>query len=162
MNDFMILLISATVGSIGFAMLFRLRLKILPWATLSALLDAAVYLICCLYTPNQFLSTIAGTAAATFFSDIMARRLKVPITLLLLPGIVPLIPGGSLYYTMASIISKDKDSIFKYGLATTEAAVGIAAGILISSLLLQEYRHFKKLGSKRKADTSNQYQDKES
>jgi uncharacterized membrane protein YjjB (DUF3815 family) len=143
MKEFLNLLISATAGSIGFAMLFKLRLRMLPWATLGALLDAIVYLLCGMYTPNLFLSTIAGAAAATIYSDIMAPRLQVPVTLLLLPSIVPLIPGGSLYYTMACIISVDKDGIFKYGLGTMEAALGIAIGILISSLFYQEYRQFK-------------------
>lgn len=143
MNEFLTLLISATAGSIGFAMLFRLRLGMLPWATLGALLDAIVYLLCSIYTPNLFLTTMAGAAVATIYSDIMAPKLQVPVTLLLLPSIVPLIPGGSLYYTMACIISVDKAGIFKYGLATMEASLGIAVGILISSLIFQEYRQFK-------------------
>jgi len=143
MKEFFTLLISATAGSIGFAMLFRLRLGMLPWATLGALLDAIIYLFCSMYTPNLFLTTMAGAAVATIYSDIMAPRLQVPVTLLLLPSIVPLIPGGSLYYTMACIISVDKEGIFKYGIGTMEAALGIAVGILISSLIFQEYRQFK-------------------
>ena len=145
MKEFIILLISATAGSIGFTMLFRLRLKMLPWATLGAALDAVVYLICIRYTPILFLSVIAGAIVSTIYSDIMSRRLKVPVTLLLLPSIVPLVPGGSLYYTMSCIISIDKEGIFKYGLDTIQAAVGIAVGILIASLFTQEYRQFKNI-----------------
>ena len=43
----------------------------------------------------------------TIYSEIWARILKTPATTVLMPTVIPLIPGGSLYYAMDAALRRD-------------------------------------------------------
>ena len=64
----------------------------------------------------------------TIYSEIWARVLKTPATTILMPTVIPLIPGGSLYYAMDAALRHDApEFILK--------AVALAAGIMIVTSL---------------------------
>ena len=62
----------------------------------------------------------------TIYSEIWAKILKTPATTILMPTVIPLIPGGSLYYAPEFILKAQK----AIGLA-----VALAAGIMIVTSL---------------------------
>ena len=61
----------------------------------------------------------------------MAKVLKTPATLFVIPAIIPLVPGGSLFYTMSCAVHGDLENARLYGTRTGECALAIAAGISI-------------------------------
>ena len=64
----------------------------------------AVYL---LFFPilGELVSYFMATIAVTIYAEIMARLFKEPVTGFLLIGIIPMVPGGPLYYTMEYCIN---------------------------------------------------------
>ena len=66
----------------------------------------------------------------TIYSEIWARILKTPSTVILMPTVIPLIPGGSLYYAMDAALRHDMPQFFLKSQAAVGLAVALAAGIM--------------------------------
>ena len=124
-------LLAAFVGAMGFALLFGMRRRYLFAASLGALLGWGVYLLVEWLLGNTFLPSLAAAAFVLSYSEIMAKVLKTPATLFVIPAIIPLVPGGSLFYTMSCAVHGDLGNARLYGTRTGECALAIAAGISI-------------------------------
>ena len=63
----------------------------------------------------------------------MARLLKTPTTTFITTSLVPLIPGGSLYYTMSYAFESNLERFLEKGVYTLELASALALGIIIAT-----------------------------
>ena len=123
-------LVTAGLGSLGFALMFNVRRGLLAQAVLGGILDWGVYLLASeFFNGNVFLSSVAAAVFATIYAETMARIMKAPATIFYLPTVVPLIPGGSLFYTMSYAVLNEWDMVRSYGSSTNYCALGIAAGM---------------------------------
>jgi uncharacterized membrane protein YjjB (DUF3815 family) len=125
-----IVLISSTIATIGIIMMYGIDKSVLAWALVSALISCAGCEISMYFGLGFFLSNAIGTALAAGYSDFMAHVLKVPATVMIIPGIVPLVPGGRLYYTMLGAVQSDMTKFSEYGKSVLLIAAGIAIGII--------------------------------
>ncbi len=137
----------AGVGTLGFALFFRVRAAHLPAATLGGVLSWTVYLLVFSAGGTVFFSTLVSALAVCLWAEAMARLRKAPATVFLVPGIVPLLPGSALYYTMESVVSGDMETFVAKTTETIFVAVGIAGGILIASEIV---RVITRVSAKRK------------
>lgn len=137
-------LISAFFGSMGFSLCFRLRKKLLIKASLGGMICWAIYLVLEHYTDNIFISCLAASAFASLYAELLARLLKVPAKLFIIPAVVPLIPGGSLYYTMSNFVAGNREAATSYGNNTLLFAVAIAGGISIVWAYWKMVHNFRK------------------
>ena len=129
MKTALIQLLTAFVSSLGFSMLFGLRRRFLPYAALGGLLCWGIYLGMDAWTHREFLSCLVAASFAVVYAELLARRLKTPATLFVVPAILPLLPGGSLYYTMENVVHGRLEEARSYGTQTLVVALAIAAGI---------------------------------
>ena len=67
-------------------------------------------------------------------------------------AVIPLIPGGSLFYTAQSAINGDRAGFVSYGLSTLEMALGIAVGFAAVTAIFFIYAKIA-LGFKNKSKT---------
>ena len=137
MKAIIIQLISALIGSLGFAYLFNSGKKNLIPATFGGLLAWAVYLVFSYLNFGMFLSTVISAVICQIYSEFFARLLKSPTTVYYIPSIVPLVPGGALYYTLYYAAQNDWNNFLIYGSNTLKVAFGIAVGAsFVSALML--------------------------
>ena len=115
--------LASFVGSFGFAVLYNLRGKKLCMAGISGMVSWIAYLIVWNEMPSTFVANLAAAA----------RILKTPVTVFLITGIIPLVPGGNLYYTMNYVLAKQWHLFYLYGQKTLLIAVAVAAGIMTAS-----------------------------
>jgi uncharacterized membrane protein YjjB (DUF3815 family) len=59
--------------------------------------------------------------------------MKMPATTFIIPGIIPLVPGYGLYYSMLKIIEANYQEALNVGFESLLIALGIAAGIIIAT-----------------------------
>ncbi|MCR5468456.1 MAG: threonine/serine exporter family protein [Lachnospiraceae bacterium] len=94
-------------------------------------------------------SNMFSCLIATFFLTLISRMLaplrKCPVTVFLLPGIFPLVPGAGIYYTSYYFIMNDPKEFWARGLDTFQEAGAIALGIIFAlaipkSLLKKVFR----------------------
>ena len=133
MKTEMIQVITSFVGSLGFAILYNLRGRKLYMAGISGMVSWIAYLIVWNKIPSVFAANLAAAAVATVYAETMARILKTPVTVFLITGIIPLVPGGNLYYTMNYVLAKQWRLSSLYGQKTILIAIAVAAGIMVAS-----------------------------
>ncbi len=133
MKTEIIQVLASFVGSLGFAVLYNLRGKKLCMAGISGMVSWIAYLIVWNEMPSVFAANLAAAAVATIYAETMARILKTPVTVFLITGIIPLVPGGNLYYTMNYGLAKQWKLFSLYGQKTLLIAVAVAAGIMTAS-----------------------------
>lgn len=137
MQEIIIQLLSALIGSFGFAYLFNSGKKNLIPATFGGLLAWAVYLLFSHMKLGIFLSTVISAVICQIYSEFFARLLKSPTTVYYIPSIVPLVPGGALYYMLYYAAQNDWNNFLIYGSNTLQVAFGIAVGAsFVSALML--------------------------
>lgn len=128
-NTIAIQLITAFLGSLGFSLLFGMRRRHLVWAALGGVLTWGIYLAVAALLREGFLPNLVASAFAVAWAEIMARVRRTPATQFVIPAIIPLVPGSSLYYAMASAVRGDLEAAKLYGSQTVQVALAIAAGI---------------------------------
>ena len=129
MQGTVVQLIAALLGALGFSLVFGLHKRHLLLASLGGLLTWGVYLLIYHFLPNLFFANLMASVFAVSAAEVLARWRKCPATLFLVPSIIPLVPGSSLYYTMSCAVQRDVARMNEYGNQLLTAAFAIAAGI---------------------------------
>ncbi len=111
MKDDLILLAMALLVTLGSALLFSVRPKLVPFAVLGGVIGAGFYILCIELTSSHFFSNFVGAFAVTAYSEFCAIKLRAPAAIFLMPGNIPLVPGGGLFYTMKAIITQNGEEL---------------------------------------------------
>ena len=130
---------TAFIGSLGFSMMFQNHGMKLFLSALGGGLTWAFYLLLDQIDFSYHIAYFFSAVAAALYAELMARKCKAPATIFLIPSIVPLIPGGSLYYTMLFAVSGDVEAFTERGMQTLNIAISIAVGVVLVSVLFKLY-----------------------
>lgn len=128
--------ITAALGSLAFGIVYKVKNKRLPVVAAGGGIGWFLYSIIFCRWESILVSNMAASVFATLYSEVMARKLKAPVVVFLLPCLIPLVPGGGLYYTMSYAVLKEMQQCYMYLSNTAEAAIGIAAGVIVASVLV--------------------------
>ena len=137
-------------GALGFAILFRVRGRLLIFAFLGGLLSWGTYCIAGLFVGHEALQYLIATIVLTLYSEVFARVLRCPSTIMLVTGWIPLIPGGALYYSISALVQDNMNLFVDRILHTFLLMIAMSAGMLIGMTLihlitpLRPHRHEKK------------------
>lgn len=125
--------IYALFATLGFGVLFNIKGKNLFFASLGGALTWYLYLLSLAYTNSNLVALFAASVGAGFYSEALARILKTPVTIFSICAVIPLVPGGGMYYTMLASVQANINKSLSTGLDTLSSAGAIAAGILLAS-----------------------------
>lgn len=129
--DFVIQILTAFLGTLGFCFLFNMRgIKIL-FAALGGMLSWALFLILGLFMDSEPIRYFIVSVCTTTYSEILARVLKTPSSTFSIVTLIPLIPGGALYYTTTYALSRDIELFLPKFISTVELSVALSLGIVI-------------------------------
>ena len=153
MTKFEILqIITGFLGSLGFAILYNIRGKKLLFASLGGLLSWLIFVLLKFATDNEPIRYFLVAVLISIYAEIMARLLKTPTTTFVITSLIPLIPGGSLYYTMAAAFEGNVNAFQTRGFATLQLSVALALGIVLTAALtrivVNLLEHFKQRKAK--------------
>lgn len=142
--DALLQIVTAFFGSLGFGILFNLRGKKLWFASLGGLLSWSFFLLLGLWIPSEVLRYFIVSVFVSVYAEIFARLLKSPTTSFSVISLIPLIPGGSLYYTMAYALDGDGAQFFPKAMHTLELAAALSAGLLLVTALVRTWKRFRR------------------
>lgn len=128
-------IITGFIGSLGFAILYNIRGKRLLAAALGGLLSWALFLLLNIFIPNEPVCYFLVSLSLSFYAEVMARLQKTPTTTFITTSLIPLIPGGSLYYTMSYAFESDLTNFVSKAIYTLQLAAAIALGIIVATTL---------------------------
>ncbi len=144
----------AAVATSAFSVLFGLHSVEVFLASGGAALGWAVYQTVPSTGSAAFPAFLAALAAG-LYSEIVARFRHRPATVYSIASIIPLVPGGGMYYTMMASLEGNSALSVEVGLATLLTAFAIAVGLAVSHaigrmLLDSTLRPFPPKGEKSK------------
>lgn len=144
MNQELLSVIAAFFGSLGFSIIYNIRGLRIWVPAIGGAVFWAIYLIFLHFINNEFLGFFFIAILSTIYSEVWARILKTPSTVILMPTVIPLIPGGSLYYAMDAALRHDMPQFILKAQAAIGLAIALAAGIMTVTSLHQLFHAFIK------------------
>ena len=131
------------IATLGFSILFSAPKETLSYTGFVGASGWTIYFICSYNFNNNIAGAFLASLAVGILGEIFARLNKKPATLYITPGIIPLVPGAGMYYTMSAIVEKDFILAANKGVETFFIAAAIAIGIIISTIFSQSITRFK-------------------
>ena len=140
--------IVALVASLGFGIIFNIRGKKLIFAALGGGLSWFCYLYFTENGVSAILSLFVSSIIFSIYSEICARRLKTPVTTLVICALIPLVPGAGMYNTMYETILGNIKGAVELGLNTIASAGALALGVIFVSTITKQVTNLKKVKEK--------------
>ena len=142
-------ILAATIGTVAFSVLYSVPRAYYPYC---GFIGGAGWLVYCLLIPRS------SPPEATFFAAILVVLLsrlsavweRCPVTIFLISGIIPLVPGGGVYWTAYYIVTNQMELAAQTGFMALKVAVAIVLGIVLVFQLPQKVFHIKNLLNKEK------------
>lgn len=139
-------IITSVIGSLGFAVIYNVRGVKLFVSGIGGGISWAVYLLAVNCGASSPAGVLMSTLLTGFISELFARILKTPVTILFVPMLIPLIPGRSLFYATAGVVQGDYTEFCLFGQRLLLEAGAIALGIILitcgAAMILKIYRTF--------------------
>lgn len=126
------------ITAIGFAVLYNIPKRTIIPAGFTGGLGWTVYFFLTTYLATQgFLATIIASFCIAFASQVFARRLRSPVIVFTLPGLIPLVPGGMAFNMMRAFVEGDTILGFQFATNTFLTAGALALGLSINGAFFQ-------------------------
>ncbi|HIW36672.1 MAG TPA: threonine/serine exporter family protein [Candidatus Treponema faecavium] len=130
-------LIAAALWSFGaaaaFGYIYNIDAKSIVWAAAAGSCGWTVYTAVSALTGAQPASYFWGACCIAALAELFAIILKNPATVYLVPGLLPLVPGGGMFQTMREAVQGNMDTALQTGFTALTAAGAIALGVALAS-----------------------------
>lgn len=143
MERYLLQMVMGCIGSIGFAVLFNVRGSKLGLITAASALSWLGYVLCIVRGSGIFWGLFCGTVVAALISELLARIVKAPVLMLLVPILIPLIPGGDLYHMMSYLLRGQNELFLSTAQLVLVEAGAIALGIICSASVMSIYQSLR-------------------
>ncbi|MDO4383111.1 MAG: threonine/serine exporter family protein [Eubacteriales bacterium] len=128
--NFVMQLITCTLGCIGFGMMFKVHGMQLFYSGVGAFFTWIFYCLVLDGTNSNFQATWVGSAFVAVFAEVMARVNRAPATIFLTTSVFPVVPGKALYNMMYYLVMKDYALSKESGWSLLMSCLGIALGFI--------------------------------
>lgn len=132
--------LSAFIACVGFCLLYNIHGKNILIASLCGTVAWAVYLIADWYTDSLCIPFFLSGISIALYSEIAAYIFKAPVTVYLIPGIIPLVPGLTIFRTMEACLTGNVDSFAQGLINTLKIGGSITIGLILMSSIFRLYR----------------------
>lgn len=133
----------STLSTIGFSVFLTGPVSTLIPAGLTGGIGWTVFYYLFGLTSNSIISNFIAAVIVSFISEILARKLKHPAILFVIPGIIPLVPGLGMYNTMLYLVQKDYSMAVATGTDVLFVGAAISLGVLVVTSLSKTINIFK-------------------
>lgn len=137
--------IAAFISTFAFGIVFNIKDKNLFFAALCGALGWFVYKFSLMFGISDTTALFLASLALSTYSEVFARILKTPVTTFVIAALIPLVPGGGMYYTMVEAITGDIMKSLEIGIKTIASAGSLALGIILVSTITKTIIKNKKV-----------------
>lgn len=127
----MLQVIAAFFATIAFSGFFNVPKEQYLYCGVTGALGWFCYLVVYQHTQSSILASFGATLVLTLVSRFFAVYRKMPVTIFLISGIFPLVPGAGIYYTAYHWIMNENVAALQKGMETAKIAIAIAIGIVL-------------------------------
>ena len=122
-------IVESFLATLAYAILFNVPKQYYAACGITGMAGWLLYLAMCQVT-TVALASFVGTLAVVLISRIFTVRKKCPITIFLVSGIIPLVPGAGIYYTAYYLVTGQMSLAAVKGLEAVKIAFAIVLGII--------------------------------
>ena len=133
----------SALSTVGFSVFLNAPVSSLIPAGITGGVGWSIYFYLMGVTSNSILANFMAAVVVSLFSEILARKLKHPAILFVIPGIIPLVPGLGMYNTMLYLVQKNYDMSIATGADVLFVGGAIALGVLVITSLARTISIFK-------------------
>ncbi|GAB6136893.1 threonine/serine exporter family protein [Halanaerobaculum tunisiense] len=133
-------LIANFILVLGYGIVYQAPTESLPLLGVTGTLSWAGLLILQELTGNLILASFIGAIIVGVCGELFARIKKLPATVFIIAGILPLVPGVPAYQTMMYLVNEEYISALKTGLETFMIAGAISFAIAIVGTAAKYYK----------------------
>ena len=120
----------AFAGTIAFALLFSVPKRYYRWCGAIGAAGWLVYRLA-LQTGNRMLAAFLATVLVIILSRLCAVRERCPVTIFMVSGLFPLVPGVGIYWTIYELVMENMEGAISRGTAALQDAIAIVIGIIV-------------------------------
>lgn len=136
-------MIFAFLSTVGFSILFTTPKDSIKKAGLVGSIGWGIHYVSSTVLNNKVISTLLASISIGIMGELFARHNKKPATVFIIPGIIPLVPGAGMYYTMLELVNKNYYKAIDIGTETLFVAASISIGLIISTILSTSIKRVK-------------------
>lgn len=130
-------IIFAFFSAAGFAVIFNIPRRSIFHAGLCGSFGWIVYYMLKSFYHSEVIATFFGALVVGLLGEVLARLFKKPATLYIVPGMIVLVPGYSLYYAMLHVANRNYPEAAGTGAQAAFIAISIACGILMATSIVR-------------------------
>lgn len=125
----------AGIATIGFGIIINIPKRALIAAGAIGGVSWTIYWAMLQVRLGLALSALTATTVIALLSLYAARRMKLPMIIFNIPGIVPLVPGGQAYQMIRNFALSNSDMATHFMLEVGEIAGSIGIGFLMAEFI---------------------------
>ena len=129
LNWIIVNVICPCLGTVAFAVMFHVPKRFYVSCATIGTLGWLVY--CAVLKPTSpAVASFFASLTVVLISRVLTVRMKCPITMFVIPGIFPLIPGASVYYMAYDLVISETKEAGQSGFLALKIAFGLVLGIV--------------------------------
>jgi len=133
----------SSIAVMGFSIIFNVPRKEIIFCGLTGVAGWVVFtLVSNNLTESIIAATFFATITVTIFARILSNARKMPSTIYMIPGIIPLVPGLRIYFTMLYAVTGEFSNAAHAGATALSIAGVIAVGLLVVLSLPRKWFSF--------------------
>lgn len=137
-------IVSAFFAVFMFTMLLEIPKQYIPYAAASGAIGWWVYLLVLDRENSSMAAAFLSTMVVALLSHMLARLKKAPVSVFLVSGILPAVPGAAIYRSVYFLIHNFPLPATNYLLETLQIAGAIAMAIFIVDSLFRLFMAYDK------------------
>ncbi len=136
---------AAFIGTIGFSALFGAPRRYYFTSALAGMLGWGMYILINRCTPLSVTgASFMAALVVAGSSHILSGMQRCPVTVFLICGIIPLVPGGGIFWTAYHLVANNLRLAATQGFVALKITVAIAGGIIVATAIGSIYRKRRK------------------
>ena len=139
--------IGAAFAVFAFCWYLSVPRKLMFYAAFTGGMNWFIYLAVQRIHLSEMLAIFISALAVGILGHLAAPVLKSPAFVLFLPGILPVIPGMAVYYTVMAVIQNDQKEVVANLMYLLQAVGAISTGVFFPDCVFRIFDHIKLRGN---------------
>lgn len=140
----------AFMAVLSFGLVLEMPKKYLVWSGMTGGVCWLVYLLVKGASGSMILAVFLSSLSVALMGHLFARGLRAPVSVFLVPGILPLVPGTSIYNSVYYVIRNSREQSMYYLVETLQIAGAIALAVFLMDSVFKMVVKRKCLGLRHK------------
>lgn len=132
------------LGTLLFGIIFNASTEELPYMFLMGTLCRGAYVFFYMNLDSMVLATFFAALIVSLVSIFLSKSKNKPLPVFLTAGILPILPGYSIFKTILGVVEGKPNDIFTYGILTLQSLTIITLSVIIASSVSKMLTYLKK------------------